>query len=181
MRCYFQMRDEHTKFADEISAGIYAARVADQTDFVGHIRGDDPSKSYQRGIRMEVAFYLWLGGKDAARGNFEVHKIRTRKMAKEPDIWYAGYEIDVKSRPENPVYKNHLIKKSQVDHDNRIYVLGVYDEYPFCIFDGWLWGRELKTYPIGGREEVPAFKVPSNDPLLTSWQRDCMQLKWRLA
>lgn len=172
MNCYFKMERDHTEFADHTAYAWYSARVRDGYASVGHHAGDDILWSYVRGCRLEMAFYLWLGGKESgAVWNHRTRQTSTREEAKRCDVEYKDLQIDVKGQPEG-WDDCHIIRRDQVE-PLHIYVLGSVHRYPLCVFAGWMIGANIMKCEIGGRPAVPGYIVAIDDPDL----RDCMSLK----
>lgn len=169
MNCYFTMTKDQTEFADHTAWAWLSARINAGQDHIGHREGDDKLWSYVRGVRLECAFYLWLGGREAATWNHKT--IRHRKVSGF-DILYRGHKIDVKVRPEGWADDENIVRCDQVVAGH-VYVLGSVANYPLCAFSGWIPGAAVKQCRIGGRSDIPGHIVTADHPEL----RDCMSLK----
>ena len=163
MNCYFTMSIEHTAYADEVATRIHAARKLDGKEFIGHRRSDDVLSKWMQGIRCEMAFYLWLGGKSSgAVWDCAVHQIITLELARHPDIVFRDHKIDVK--------RGFLLRKTQLNLDH-VYVFADDATYPRVKFMGWLPACEIADCRIAGRSDIPAYSVDGVG------LNDCMMFK----
>jgi hypothetical protein len=171
MNCYFDMQRSHTEFADHTAYARLTSAISENRQFVGHRANDDLLWSYVRGCRMEMAYYLWLGGKNkGARWN-AFFADTTKENMSAPDIIFKFYPIDVKARPEN--WTEFIVRRQSLKIGHA-YVLASDEEYPRCIFHGWMWGSEVAHRRLGGRPDIPGHIIQADDAQL----KDCMMMKW---
>jgi len=162
------MATEHTEYADRIGADRLEDAKNNSRDGVGHKIGDDKLTSYCRGTRCELAFYLWLGGKNRGVRWFSFKPNATANDLSMPDIVSNDIGIDVKTRPSN--WNDFAVRKQSLNNKHA-YILASDNFYPEVRFYGFLWGSQIRTFPIGGRPEIPCYVV-SFDAIL----RDCSEL-----
>ncbi len=170
MNCYFMMTKQHTALADDIAYSRFVDATRNNRAHVGHLPDDDTIWSYVRGCRFELAFYLWLGGNSTGTKWNSFFMNATPEQLSLPEIEYRGRSIDVKLRPNG--WDDFIVRQQSLKADVN-YVLASDDDYPRCVFHGWMTGLTVATCRIGGRREIPGYVIGVDHPEI----KDCMMLK----
>ena len=161
------MLPKHTQYARKLGILRLTDARLNRRDNVGHRPNDDKEKSYVSGACFEMAFYLWLGGKESGAQWFTyINNASREQLTEQPDINYRGCLLEIKAAPINA--ENCYIRADSVNLE-RVYVVGSIAKYPNCIFFGRMPGDEIKQRRIGGRDDIPAHLIHPIDLGL----RDC--------
>jgi hypothetical protein len=120
---------------------------------------------------MELAFYLWLGGKGFGIKWFSFERnASAADLAANPDIISNDIPIDVKGKP---LGWDEFAVRRQTLNDLHAYVLATDDFYPEVRFYGYLFGKEIREggFRVGGRKEIPCYCIGMDAKL-----HDCLSL-----